>query len=100
MRPDQCGVMFERLVDAPAFLAMVDPKRPNSWMVEPAKQIIVKLIKDGYSIIVHNGINRQKHILLAEGQTVDDVMKGINHAIQLEADKVEELQHDRAALRN
>jgi len=92
--------MFERLVDAPVFLAMVDPKRRNSWQMEPARQIVVKLLKDGYSIVVHSGPYDQNHILLAEGYTVEEVRAGIRHAILRANAKMVEESNDSAAVRN
>ncbi len=81
-RPDQCGVMFEKLYDSNVFLAMVDPDRPNSWMVGLGRKVIVKLREDGFSVVVHNGIKNQKHIILADGDTKDNVFSGIRHAVR------------------
>jgi len=81
-RPDQCGVMFEKLYDSRVFLAMVDPNRPNSWQVGLGRKVVVSLLKDGFSVVVCAKAGNPVHFLLADGDTEENVISSIRHAVQ------------------
>jgi hypothetical protein len=89
-RPDKCGVMFEKLYDSKVFLALVDPKRPNSWLTGLGRKVIAKLRDGGFSVVVCAKRGNPFHFILADGDTKDNIIHSIRHAIQASNAKVEE----------
>jgi hypothetical protein len=78
MRPDRCGVTFEPLWQEKTVLALVDPFRPNAWDLPPAKGLLRRMVRDGYTVWVLVG--KEKRLFLPEGMTESMARRGIEHA--------------------
>jgi hypothetical protein len=77
MRPDKCGVIFEKFSDE--VMAGVTDGR-----VEPIVQGQVEAFKrEGISVVVFNHDNKQKACFLAAGHTREFVEKAVNDSAKL-----------------
>ena len=75
LRPDKCHVMFEKLPTKNIYLALVDPKFPDSWKNENVTELITTIINLGNSVIVSS---TEKHMFLQKNKTANEVLKEIS----------------------
>ena len=76
LRPDICGVVFEKLGDHDIYLALVDPKRPHAWL--DIRDFMNKLADEGNAVVVATG---KRPVRLPKGKTIDDVRKEIKEYV-------------------
>ena len=80
LRPDRCKVVFDRMQEANAVLAMVDPGRPDAWKAKPVERFIKDLVERfKIAVVVMHGPNqgRETVYVLPEGRTREDVIAGM-----------------------
>ena len=70
LRPDKCGVIFERVTDT-IFIGTVDPKRekPNQVVINQ----ISAFLDDGFSVILFNKKIKEPIIINAKGKTKQEI---------------------------
>jgi len=76
LRPDNCKMMFEKVNDN-IFFGMQDS---NYKMTSVAAGQIQQFVKQGFSVVFN--INGNNEILLAEGETRENVIKEFNTRIE------------------
>lgn len=79
LRPDRCGVVFEKLGDYDTCLALVDPKRQNAWRSKEVLDQMHKLANDGKAVVVSVG---KRPVLLPNGKTIKDVWRDIREFVK------------------
>lgn len=80
LRPDKCGVMFEKVENFPIYAAFLLPHRPEAWEEPNVLGIIELLISQGNSVVIGNGPNKQILVLTPIGIEVSDVLNNIKLA--------------------
>jgi len=79
LRPDRCGVMFEKLRGANIYLAIVSPDTPDAWQQNNlVLDGIHGLLRNGAIVIIVIGPNTKKHLLLPEGKTIKEALAELN----------------------
>ena len=53
LRPDRCGVMFERVQGGSVFVGHVDPERPEAWKAPEIGVFVEKIKQSGNSVIMY-----------------------------------------------
>jgi len=78
LRPDRCGVMFEKLFGTNTYLALLSSENSRAWHVPPVKTAILGLLESGAVVIVLIGTGTEKHLLLPIGKTEEEVIEELN----------------------
>lgn len=76
LRPDKCGVVFEKIKDT-LFFGTLHPKYSLSQIV---KDQIYFFNKDGFSVVINDIKNKNMIYSLAKGHTKDMIQETINQA--------------------
>jgi uncharacterized protein len=82
LRPDKCGVIFEKLVDSTTYLVLVAPDRITALNSPKVVELALRLVKEG-SAVVAIVPNFQPRLILPEGKTQQEVVSEINHALAM-----------------
>ena len=99
LRPDMCGVIFEKLVDGHTYLALVDPKREYAWKEAQVLAVITQLNKQGFSVVATSGMDKSNNTFLAPGKNLENLKADIIHALKMATNKIES-QNGNASLYN
>jgi uncharacterized cysteine cluster protein YcgN (CxxCxxCC family) len=83
LKPNECHVVFEKLKNAPVFLALIDPDFPDSLDNPVVTNQIFKLLREHFSIVTTVGQGSTKNIILAEDTTKEEVWRHITIAYKL-----------------
>lgn len=67
LKPNVCNIVFEMHRQEATVVANVDPDRPEAWQRGEAKRLILRMVKDGYTVWVL--IDKDKHLLLPADET-------------------------------
>lgn len=66
LRPDRCGVIFERIIGKQIYLAICNPDLPGAWSSKHAAALIEKMLRNGFAVAVAPGPENVKHLLVPE----------------------------------
>ncbi len=99
LRPDMCGVIFEKLVDGHTYLALIDPKWEDAWKEVPVLEVMSQLNKQGFSVVAFSGPGKPVNMSLGKGHTEKHVRADIAHAVNMATDQIRK-QNDSTTLRN
>ena len=99
LRPDMCGVIFEKLVDGHTYLALVDPKREYAWKEAQVLAVITQLNKQGFSVVATSGMDKSNNTFLAPGKNLENLKADIIHTLKMANNKIES-QNGNASLYN
>lgn len=85
LRPDKCGVMFEKLPGKETYVAFVDGSNPNAWKAELVQKEMQLMLQFGQSVIIKIGNGNEPNqwiALVPEGRTADEVIGEFAAAVQ------------------
>ena len=77
LRPDQCGVVIEKLPGYSVHLALMDPIRPTAWMGPEIRSVLDAYVKTGIAILVGTGKGKPDEMLIPQGRMAADVMNDV-----------------------
>ena len=83
LRPDLCGVVFEKLREVPIVIIQVDPERKDAWMGPLVQSQIYKLRSEGLSVAVTVGPGDIKAIILSDTHNIKNFWDDVKKAIQV-----------------
>lgn len=92
LRPDKCGVMFERVVGYPIYLAVTFPYQLEALQSKEIGEVIKSLIEKGYSVVTGHGPGGRSYIFPSKSVSGQEVIEMIKKAQNDVKDKIKKIQ--------
>lgn len=81
LRPDICGVIFEKLIGISTYLALVSSEMPDAWLSPIVLESITNLLKSGAVVVIIIEGKTDKYILLPYNKTKEEAIIEINSVL-------------------
>jgi len=76
LKPNICHIIFEKLPVNPIFIALVDPKYPDSWKDRLILKLINEMVQTNYAVVIRNNYKLEQ-FFIPRGQTKENVLNSI-----------------------
>ena len=77
LRPNNTHVIFEKIPNVKAYLALVDPKYPLAYKTQEVESICIDLLDRGFSVLLSSFSNEPKRLRTPKGIKVDTMIEQI-----------------------